>query len=274
MIKQSIIELSKEKCEKRKIAYKKGKCLQKIHVVLRRIIHPVLYGLMKIDKKLSKEKIVIINDQHKVHDNVIYASTHIGGNDVQRVFEAIRHHAYLFLGDPGILYRGGMGLITWLNGAIYLETRDKEDRKIATHSALQLLKNKGSLLIFPEGAWNIEPAMPVMKLFPGTVRIARESGCKIVPIAIELYCNTYYVNIGKEFEVIGLDKDDWELTTKLRDILATLKWEIFEKQGLFLRKEVSSISSKQYAEIIINRVDYGYTLEDVYETRFQDNYHN
>ncbi len=47
----------------------------------------------------------VIGDKNSNKKNVIFACMHIGGNDVQRVFEAIESHAYLFLGDSGEFYR-------------------------------------------------------------------------------------------------------------------------------------------------------------------------
>lgn len=55
----------------------------------------------------------------------------------------------------------------------------------------------------------------------------------------------------------------------LRDKMATLKWEIWERQGIDNRAHMAVISDTEYAESVMNRANYGYTLQDVYETRWQ-----
>lgn len=59
---------------------------------------------------------------------------------MESCFEAIKKHAFLFIGDPRELYRNFDGLILFLNGMICLETRSKTDRRIAKENALRLLK--------------------------------------------------------------------------------------------------------------------------------------
>lgn len=194
--------LSEYYCEVRKRRFEQGISIKPISIIGRKLIHPILYCLIILDRLSVGEKLRVIGDKRSSTKNVIYACTHIGGQDVQRVFEAIKSHAYLFLGDPGILYWGVLGTITYLNGAIYLETRDKYDRKIASERAVELLNYGGSLLIFPEGAWNIEPSAPVMGIFGGAIRMARRSGCDIVPVAVELYENTYIVNTEKTISAL------------------------------------------------------------------------
>lgn len=250
--------------------YEQGISINSFSIWWRRIIHPILWQLIKLDRKLSQEHCEVIGDRRCSNRNVIYACTHIGGNDVQRVFEAIRSQAWLFLGDPGALYRGVLGLMIYLNGAVYLETRDKYDRKIAEARATEILKKGGSLLIFPEGAWNIEPSIPVMHLYPGTARMARKTGCDIIPIAIEVYGARYVVNIGQNLSFSGRSEDDRELTRELRDILASLKWEIWEREGTFSRQEYQFVDDEEYAQSVIHRKDWGYTLKDAYETRYHE----
>lgn len=262
-------KLSYYHLNRRRKRFKKKRKLRSFSIAFRKIIHPVLYGVIKADRFLSKEGIVILGDRCN-HNNVIYAVTHIGGNDVQRAFEAIRDHAYLLLGDPGDLYKNVVGLLLYLNGVICLETRDKTDRKIAYARSIELLQKGGSLVVFPEGAWNIEPSLPVMHLFPGVIRMAKTTGCAIVPIASEVYENRYVIYIGKAYKLDGMEDDEKIQVAELRDILATLKWEIWESQGIYCRKDQAVVSDKEFAQAVIDRVDWGYTLQDVYETRYHD----
>lgn len=78
-----------------------------------------------------------------------------------------------------------------------------------------------------------------MKLFTGMVEMAIRGEADVVPIAIEQYGNTYYVNIGKSIDCakVSLDKKR-EKSDELRDILCTLRWEVWEKDGITKRADI------------------------------------
>ena len=271
--KMAIEELIGYECELRKLKYNNGEKLKGIN--LRKKIHCLVSMILKIDQLLSKEKIVILNDKHNTESNRsrIYACTHIGGNDIQRTFQVIKEPAYLMLGDPGILYKMIIYQGLRMNGVIPLETPDKEDRKIAYNRAIELLENGGNLLIYPEGAWNVTPNLVVMKLFNGTVRMAKETNSEIIPIAIEQYNETFYFNIGENYTI---DKDTLksveELRDDLREKLATLKWEIMEREPFLKRKDIPENYLQEFQEKIVNRCNYGYgfSLQDAINESFHD----
>lgn len=271
--KMAIEELVKYYAELRKYNYKNGDRLKGIE--LRKKIYFLIRTILKIDQLLSNEKIVILNDLHDKDSNrpKIFACTHIGGNDIQRSLQVIDDPAYLMLGDPGILYKKLIyqGLV--MNGVIPLETTDREDRKIAYNRAIELIKNGGNLLIYPEGAWNVSPNLVVMKIFTGTVRMAQETGAEIIPIGLEQYNNTFYFNIGKNYEIPkNTSKSANELTSELRDILATLKWEIIEKQPKLDHNEITEDHLSKFQNEIVNRCNYGYgfSLQDALDESFHD----
>ncbi len=271
--KMAIEELIGYECELRKLKYNNGDKLKGIN--LRKKIHCLVSMILKIDQLLSKEKIVILNDKHNTESNRsrIYACTHIGGNDIQRTFQVIKEPAYLMLGDPGILYKMIIYQGLRMNGVIPLETPDKKDRKIAYNRAIELLENGGNLLIYPEGAWNVTPNLVVMKLFNGTVRMAKETNSEIIPIAIEQYNETFYFNIGENYTI---DKDTLksveELRDDLREKLATLKWEIMEREPFLKRKDIPENYLQEFQEKIVNRCNYGYgfSLQDAINESFHD----
>lgn len=269
--KLAIEQLVKYYSELRKYNYNNGQNLEYINV--RKKIHWLITIILKIDQIISREKIVVINDLHDGNSKKpkIFACTHIGGNDIQRAFQIINDHAYLMLGDPGILYRKIIYQGLRMNGVIPLETTDREDRKIAYNRSVELLNKGGNLLIYPEGAWNVSPNVFVMKLFTGTVRIAGETGAEIIPIAIEQYGDTFYFNIGKNYTVpenyLDIAQD---LTDELREKLATLKWEIMLTQPELKRDEIPTLECFQNE--IVERCNYGYgfSLQDALNESFHD----
>lgn len=269
----AIEELVKYYAELRKINYNNGEELKGIN--LRKRIHFLVDMILKIDQILSKEKIIVISDKHNTNNSKprIYACTHIGGNDIQRTFQVIKEPAYLMLGDPGILYKMPIYQGLRMNGVIPLETTDREDRKIAYDRSIELLSKGGNLLIYPEGAWNVTPNLVVMKIFNGTVRIAKETGAEIIPIGVEQYDNYFYFNIGENYIIPqNTTKSVAELRDELRDKLATLKWDIMEKQPKLDHSKIPTNYLQMFQDEIVGRCNYGYgfSLEDAIAESFHD----
>lgn len=269
----AIEDLCKYYADYRKFQYSKGTELKGIE--LRKKIYFLIKLILKIDQIFSKEEIIILDDKHNEYNKIskIYACTHIGGNDIQRSFQVINKPAYLMLGDPGILYKMPIYQALKLNGVIPLETKDRVDRKIAYNRSVELLNKKGNLLIYPEGAWNVSPNAIVMKLYKGTVRLAKETGAEIIPIAMEQYDNKFYFNIGENYTISNNNKySEQELTDNLRDKLATLKWKIIETQPKLTRNDIPDNFLDIFQSEIINRCNYGYgfSLEDALSESFHD----
>ena len=271
--KIAIEKLVEYYAEYRIYCYNRGDKLKGIE--LRRKLHPLINFILKTDQILSRENIIVISDKSHRDSKVpkIYACTHIGGNDIQRTFQIIKEPAYLMLGDPGILYKMPIYQGLKLNGVIPLETKNRTDRKIAYNRSIELLTNGGNLLIYPEGAWNVSPNVIVMKTFTGTVRMAKETGVDIIPIAVEQYGKSFYFNIGENYRIgRNTSKSDMELNLELRDKLATLKWEIMEFQPLFKREDIPDDHLSDFQSEIVERCNYGYgfSLEDALSESFHD----
>ena len=220
-------------------------------------------------RKLRKNELIIVGDRRNDKSiQAIYACTHIGGFDIETLFEAIETPCYLFLADPREIYINFDGLLLWLNGVICFESNNKADRKIAKEKSIHLLKKGGSLMIFPEGAWNIYESLPVMPLFWGTADIAIKSNTPIVPIAIERYGDRHFVNIGETIEVNEVENlNKTLLTNRLRDELATLKWEIWEEQGVFSRASLQD-SREVFLNQMFDEKNTSVTIEDVLKCRY------
>lgn len=233
---------------KREYNYNNGNSLKEN--VWRDLLHPILLKLVSLNRKyIDKQNLTILNDARKNNKKkklserakafikrekqkpVIYAITHIDKYDFQIVSEALKDHQYPFAGDPETMYRNLDGIVLGLNGVIYCDTESKIDRKIAKETSIQTLKQGKSLLIYPEGVWNVTSNLLMLPLFPGIIEMAKETGCDIVPVAIERYNKDYIVNIGSEFNVniqlaSGLNEN--EIRMNLRDQMATLKWDIMQ----------------------------------------------
>lgn len=157
-----------------------------------------------------------------------------------------------------------------LNGTIICHTGSKSDRYIGKETCIQCLNQGGNLLIFPEGAWNVTPNLPIMPLFNGTAEMAIRSGAEIVPVAIERDGRNYTVNIGRNISSDGFSLNQKaDLTQTIRDALATLKWEIWESQQIESRADIPADYGKHFLQEILDQIrDDSYSLEDIEITRF------
>lgn len=267
-MKMPLPELEAYYRECRAASYEKNEPIKGIK--WRKRLHFLLLFGLWINRMATKEKLYIIHDLHtNTGKPLIYAATHIGWHDVEMTFSAIKAHAYAFWGDPGEMYRRIEGLLFKFNGAVCCDSGYRDDCHIGKETCIQLLRQGGSLLIYPEGAWNIIENQVVMPLYPGTAEMAIRSGAEIVPIAIEQYDKRYYVNIGENINLTQYDVSrKQEATNKLRDILCTLKWEIWEKYGRAFRKDIPEGYSDVFLAQYKAQEDEAYTLEDVKNTRY------
>lgn len=265
-MKMPLTELEEYYRECRASAYENNESVKGIK--WRQMVHFLLIAGLRISRIISGEKLCLINDKHiDTGKPIIYACTHIGWSDIEMTFAAIKTHAYLFWGDPREMYRRSEGLLLAINGVICCDTDYKNDRFIGKETCIRLLQQGGSLLIYPEGAWNIIENQIVMPLYSGTAEMAIRTGAEIVPIAIEQYDKSYYVNIGENINLSGyMLSQKRQATEELRDVLCTLKWEIWEKYGKALRADIPD----GYIHIFLARyeeqMDDVYTLEDVRNT--------
>ena len=195
----------------------------------------------------------------------------MGYNDIEMIFAAIKKHAYLLLGDPRELYRKLDGMLLDLNGVICFDTDNKLDRYIGKETCVKLINQGADLLIFPEGAWNITENLPVMGLYTGTVQIALRTGAEIIPIAIEHYNNDYYINIGENIDWSEQSLENCKsLTAELRDVLATLKWDIWSKFPVETRSCIPDTYSTTYINFFKEQMDDSYSLSDILESTYYD----
>ena len=208
-------------------------------------LHPLLLSLIKLSNRANGYKLKVLNDKRtKTNRPIIYAVTHIGKADIEVVSEVIKDHFYLLCGDFESLHDTLEGLILALNGVLYFNEKDKDDRKSVKDRMKNVLNNGGNLLYFPEGTWNLTPNLPLNKCYYGIIEVALESNAIIVPIAIEQYDKNFVANVGENFDVLNYSKEDIKelkliAIDDLRDAMATLKWEIWESVPKLERSEVT-----------------------------------
>lgn len=208
-------------------------------VQLRKRIYPAVAFGVKLFRLSNKHTLEIVGDRRvPTVQPIIFAVTHIGKFDIERVFEACRTSCWIFNSDPETVYYNFDGFSLSFSGVIHIDVNSKTDRRVALETSIKLLRGGGNLMLFPEGIWNVEPSLPVLPLHPGIAKIAIETNADIVPVAIEQYGGHFQVNFGRNIltdAYCGRIKTAEKrlvyqmLMRRLRDDMATLKWEIFEK---------------------------------------------
>ena len=252
--------------EKRKRDFEKGRKLKAIHA--RKAFYPCFKIFLKIDRLFRRQKIIVLGNKPSKKGQYIFACTHIGENDLENIYESIGRSCWWFVGDPGFMYKDISGLLTWLNGCIFLDLPHRDDCHIAFYRAVELLKDGGSLMIFPEGARNGSENLPVLKLFPGTARMAIQTGVKIIPVGIEQYEKRFVIKFGDNICPEEFESEE-NLNVALRDTLASLKWDIWENEGIQKRNHIP----ENYKEMFYNdfeRKIYPYdTLETIERAKYR-----
>lgn len=186
----------------------------------------------------------------------LYCITHIGKFDYQIVAEAINDHAIPFAGDPETLYRTFDGAFLERNQVVYCNVYDKLDCYVGERSMIELLKHNNNGIIYPEGFWNLYSNLLVMPLFPGAVRMAIEGNADLIPVAVEKYGNSFFVNIGENIVVNPFSADDNRyidfVKEQLRNNMAKLKFEIFMEVPEIYRRDLPeySIAEREFRDRI------------------------
>ena len=199
----------------------------------KKLIHPLILGIYKAKNRLGGFSFTVIKDERKTTQNpIIFAVTHVGKFDIELVSEAIKEHYYLLSGDfehiQGILDEPFLNL----NGVLYFNEKDKKDRREVSERMVGLLKQGANILYFPEGTWNLSPNLPVLPCYWGIIDVARRGMADIVPIGAEQYGKHFDIAIGANIDISDYgegDKEKARAITDLRNVLATLKWDIWEK---------------------------------------------
>lgn len=181
-------------------------------------IYRIMQSFCRGMVKSSGSKVVIKGKENLPKEpGNLYVANHRGFFDGMVIGEIIDDPC-IFLGKDGI---NKMPIVrTWFAsiGSIYITREDPRQSLVAIRKGIEVLKNKQSMVVFPEGTRTKTGEMGEFKA--GTFKLAFASGAKIVPIAIKntecifennnklIKSATVYVNIGVPKEVKDLSKKE------------------------------------------------------------------
>lgn len=172
-----------------KLLYKTCKLIYKS--LLKVLYRPTAIGI----ENIPEEGPVIFAGNHRHAFDPVVVMTHT------KRFVHYMAKESLFKGLHGFLFEQ-IGLIK-----VY-RTRNNPE---AIASAVELLKNGGTLGIFPEGTRN-RTEEELLRFKHGAVTIAKQSGSKIVPFAIKgeykLFSNKLIIEFGKLVDVNNMELEE------------------------------------------------------------------
>lgn len=226
----------------------------KIREVLNRLIFK---RLLKIIRKYD----LIVDGYESIPSSpVIYAFHHAGIVDAENVVECSPEHVMLLAGGDDLddISR----FLLDLNGTIFVDRSNKIDRN---HSKIELMKSlsKGkSILVFPEATWNMSPNKLHLPLTWGILDIAKKMSVPVVPVAQEyIYDESKLDGVERIKKVhirygtpiyVGLDDDLSEKLEELSEKFSSVRWSIWEENGIYKRNEISPMLYKNFIACKIN----------------------
>lgn len=236
--------------------------LGRLSLRTRQRLHKLIFCVFVVKNRLSGFTCKVIKDEREQTDRpIIFATTHVGKYDIEVSAVGIRDHFYLLSGDYENLQGLVDGKFLLVNGVIFFNEKDKSDRLRVTDRMIKHLKSGGNLMYFPEGAWNLKAELPVLPCYWGIVDIAQKSNAIIVPVAVEQYGKRFKINIGKNIDMLKYGFDNAEKAkaiTNLRDVMATLKWEIWETEPQLKRNELQGNEWDKYVEERLSEWNFSY----------------
>ncbi len=201
-----------------------------MHIV--KVLHPILLPLFRTK---VEHTVHYLNRRPQIPGNAIYAANHGTKYDIPYAGIAIRDHAYLALGTQRLAFLDRLAFI--LNGSVWIDRKDRASKAQGAKKMLDLLLAGNNLLIFPEATWNAEPSLPILPMAWGVIGLAQATGCPIIPLIEEYRDSECYIKFGEPFYCEPED-DKLEKIHELRDVMATLRWDIWEQLPRYRRADI------------------------------------
>lgn len=223
----------------------------KSSITIRKILHPILLKLLPLfleNKQVfeSKNALLGIDDTdvplELTKKPVIWCPNHGFKDDVAASIATVRH-AYILFGSFPMFFNTFDGVGAFINGVIMCNRKTKVSKMASMEASKRLLNMGMDMLIFPEGVWNKTPDKLILNLWPGAYRLAKETGCKIVPVIHYLAepnknhgGNVIHTVVATPISLDGLDEQEGQAL--LRDTMATWYFLLMEKYGRTTRKKL------------------------------------
>lgn len=222
-------------------------------------LHQILFLLVKnISKKYIHGELVIDN-KLSCHGAAIYAVNHTNVSDTPVVFRTLNKQTYILAGTKSQKLIDSIGFN--LNGVIWVDRQSAKSRKKSMDKMYKILSFGGSIMWFPEGTWNLSENLLMLPMRYGIVKMAAKANVPIIPISIHYAEDKIYSTVGNEV-IATADENPISAITRLRDTMATMKYEQMECCGVYKRTDVDR---KDFETLIKASLDEYPTFKREYE---------
>lgn len=224
-------------------------------------LHELLFPFVKnISKKYIHGELIIENNL-SYKGPVIYAVNHTNVSDTPVVFHTLNKQAYILAGTKSQKLIDSIGFN--LNGVVWVDRHSAKSRKRSTEKIYKILSSGGSVMWFPEGTWNLTDSLLMLPMRYGIVKMAAKINVPIVLISIHYAGDKIYSTVGEPV-IVTADEDAISAITRLRDVMATMKYEQMEACGVYKRTD---IEKKDFDALIKASLDEYPTFNREYEEK-------
>ena len=215
-------------------------------------------------------KVVIERPCHLLPNKpVIYAVNHFCFADTPIMGRITPKRSYILLGKQRLGFSDWLYFI--LNGVIFVDRKDKEDMAASKHAMSAYLNQGSSIVMFPEGTWNLTENQLILPMKWGIIDIAKETGAQIIPTVLEYDREKKKCFVRFDVPMVFAPEDSKaEAIIALRDTLATMRWEFWERNGTFSRASLDMDSERKklfYSVEEYPPIDWEYESSCVYHPR-------
>ena len=212
-----------------------------MNVLFRKMFHPIFCRLVRasVPFRVVADKAPSFIPKHPI----IFAANHSAYPDGPITCISVPRHSLVLAGKQRLDLKGK--LMFFLNGTVFVDRRNKTDMAIAKERIIRYLRHGVSVIWFPEGTWNLTDSLPMLPLKWGIIDAAKKADAQIVPIILCYDRKNMVCRICWGAPIYGdtlLDQS--AAIERLRDTMASLRWEDWCKGPLLNRAEIN-ISSLQ-----------------------------
>lgn len=176
---------------------------------------------------------------------VIFVSNHLFRDDILGTMIAADRTAYALCGSVPLFYNTLEGIIMYNSGIVLMNRKIRSSKQASIEKQKEVLKNGGSLIVYPEGAWNKSPNKLHIPLWNGVFKLSKETGVKIVPIVHYIKDPAYLIDKkDNPFHTIvddPIDPRDYseeQLKQIVEDKFSTWTYLMMEKYGKSKREDL------------------------------------
>lgn len=264
-------------------------------------VYPFTKVLLQILTLISGEKIEWLHKETaepKTDKTIIFVNTHRFKPDFEKITIKTKRPSFVVVSDFKNSYKTISGWYFGTRPTIFVDPYSKEDKANSYEMMKKYLRAGLDCTIFPEAVWNLSDNKPVLETFYGSVKAASETDAVLVCTAVERYGKKYVLNRSKvidltsivrkhtAFDFCKLDYACEELRAVaqiildecnqiMRDIMATLLWEIWEddakEHGIAKRSEIESDYWSKFIESLVREWP-GYRMQDNVEQRYHNKF--